>query len=223
MVRAIMCAEGLPLRYSRRDLEAFAAEKAMVVLRPVIPAASDPQPVTNRRLRIGNVAVAALAIVASIVAAYRFWLRPWHLHWGATAAEVSKSLPGDEIVAGANFVSTRALTIAAAPERVWAWLVQIGQGRGGFYSYDLLENLTGLKIYSAHQIEAHLQHLAPGDVIAVEPGGSGYSVVAVEPGRLLLLQLDGKGPGRWALNFVWLMRPPLGHLRFIRRQAGAPG
>ncbi|MBK8050973.1 MAG: hypothetical protein IPK16_30070 [Anaerolineales bacterium] len=84
---------------------------------------------------------------------------------------------------------------------MWAWLVQIGQGRGGFYSYDLLENLSGLKIHSTHRIEARLQQLTPGDVIAVEPGGSGYTVVAVEPGRLLLLQLDGQGPGEMGAQF----------------------
>lgn len=61
-------------------------------------------------------------------------------------------MPGDELVPDANFATTRAIDINAPVEVVWPWLVQIGQGRGGFYSYDLLENVMGLDIQSADQI-----------------------------------------------------------------------
>ena len=68
------------------------------------------------------------------VSVYALVIRPWLLRWGATAAERSKSLPGDLLVPQANSSATRAITIDAPPERVWPWIVQIGQGRGGFYS-----------------------------------------------------------------------------------------
>ena len=86
-------------------------------------------------------------------------VRPWHRRWGASDEEVGRSLPGDDLVTEANFETTRAITIDARPEEVWPWLVQIGQGRGGFYSYDLLENAMGLDIQSAGQILPQYQGL----------------------------------------------------------------
>lgn len=72
----------------------------------------------------------ATAIVAA--AAYIFFARPWHLRWGATDQEFDEPLPGDDLIAGADLIATRAITIRAAPDRVWPWLAQLGQGRGGF-------------------------------------------------------------------------------------------
>ncbi len=66
--------------------------------------------------------------------------RSWHLRWGATDAEVAAPMPGDELVPEASFCATRALTIKAPPAAVWPWLVQLGFGRAGFYSYDLFDN-----------------------------------------------------------------------------------
>ena len=66
--------------------------------------------------------------------------RHWHLRWGATDAEVAAAMPGDELVEHPSFNTTRAITIDAPPEEVWPWLVQIGYGKAGFYSYDLFDN-----------------------------------------------------------------------------------
>ena len=66
--------------------------------------------------------------------------RRWHLHWGATASEVSAPLPGDDLQPHAHYRTTRAITIEAPPAAVWPWLVQVGGGRAGFYSNDLLDN-----------------------------------------------------------------------------------
>ena len=74
------------------------------------------------------------------------------INWGATQQEVDESLPGDDIVGQAKYRSTRAVTVNAPVERVWPWLVQLGQGRGGLYSYDWLENLLHLDIHSADRI-----------------------------------------------------------------------
>jgi hypothetical protein len=89
-------------------------------------------------------------------------LRPWHMHWGATQTEISAPLPGDAVVPRAQFNATRAITIDAPPERVWPWIVQLGYGRGGFYTYDLLDN-AGLP--SADRIVENYQDLKVGDLV----------------------------------------------------------
>lgn len=81
-------------------------------------------------------------------------------------------MPGDEIVVHARYRSTRAVTIHAPSSQVWPWLVQMGQGRGGFYSYDWLENLLWLDINSADAVVPELQGLAEGDVIRLVPEGT---------------------------------------------------
>src|SRR5690606_41597954 len=70
-----------------------------------------------------------------------FRSRPWQERWGATEEEARRPLPGDELLHDADDQVTRAITIQAPAEEVWRWLVQIGADRGGFYSYDVLENL----------------------------------------------------------------------------------
>jgi hypothetical protein len=74
------------------------------------------------------------------------------LRWGATAAEVARRLPGDELIPHPASVSTRAITIQAPVERVWPWVLQTGQERGGLYSYQWLENLFGSDIHNADRI-----------------------------------------------------------------------
>jgi hypothetical protein len=81
--------------------------------------------------------VIAATVVAGSFGAYR----RWQLTWGATHDEVIASMPGDDLLQSAQFQATRAITIDAPPGKVWPWLVQIGFGRAGFYSYDLLDNL----------------------------------------------------------------------------------
>jgi hypothetical protein len=116
-------------------------------------------------------------------------------HWGASEAEVEASLPGDDLVPRARSVSTMAITMRATPERVWPWLVQMGQGRGGLYSYDWLENLVGLDMHSADSIVPALQNLRPGDRVRMVPEGTepdlSFVVTVVEPPHLLVLGPTG--------------------------------
>lgn len=105
------------------------------------------------------VRVTAVAGAAAGFAVYR----RWHLTWGATPAEVAAVMPGDEILAATQFQATRAITIDAPPAKVWPWLVQVGFGRAGFYSYDLLDNLGRP---SATSLLPFWQHPWPGDVAA---------------------------------------------------------
>lgn len=64
------------------------------------------------------------------------YLRHWCLTWGARADEVTRKLSGDELLPGTGLVTTRAITVGTPPESVWPWLVQMGSGRGGAYTYD---------------------------------------------------------------------------------------
>src|SRR5690554_5759683 len=111
---------------------------------------------TNRPIR----GAAPLAVAGGLLAAL-FAARRVQQGWRATEEETRCELPGDEILGpNADLVATRAIEIHAQPQDVWPWLVQIGQGRGGFYSYDGLQSLAGLDIHNAVEIEEDLQHLA---------------------------------------------------------------
>lgn len=115
-------------------------------------------------------------------------LRRWYNRWGAQAEERQRPLPGDELVPAPMLGYTRAITIHAPPALVWPWLVQMGQGRGGLYSYDGLENLVGCDIHSADRILPEYQQLKPGELIRLGPQGYPcFSAVSVEPGRALVL------------------------------------
>lgn len=141
------------------------------------------------------VGAAAVAVAAAAGTAYGISRWPRLAIWGATQHEVDEALPGDEIIGDAKYKTTHAVTIDAPVEKVWPWLVQLGQGRGGMYSYDWLENLVGLDIHSADRIVPELQQLALGDVVRLMPEGTDppiYFVVArIEPPHLLVLGPHG--------------------------------
>ncbi len=116
------------------------------------------------------------------------FLRSWYNHWGASATEIQKPLPGDELVSKPLIGYTHAVSIGALPSEIWPWLVQIGQGRGGFYSYDGLENLVGCKIQSAESILPEHQNPKPGDLVRLGPQGYPcFSIAAIENGKALVL------------------------------------
>jgi hypothetical protein len=126
-------------------------------------------------------------IAAGAAAAYIFFARPLHLRWGTTDEESDEPLPGDDLIANASLTATRAITIRASADQVWPWLAQLGQGRGGFYSYDFLENLIGADIHSADRIVPELQDIEVGDEILLGPE-FGYNVALLERGRSLVLR-----------------------------------
>lgn len=153
-----------------------------------------------------HAAVAAAAVAAGVTIARRPWL-----HLGATRAERRAALPGDDLVAGARVQATRATTIAAPPAAVWPWLVQMGHGRAGWYSYDLWDNAG---VASADHVVEDLQHLAVGDVIADATGPFGFHVVRIEPPRALVLRatihpitgkpVDPRRQPAWPfIDFTW--------------------
>ena len=125
---------------------------------------------------------------AASVAAYALLVRPWLLHWGLNDDEKQLALPGDELIQQPNYETTRAITIHASASRVWQWLVQIGVGRGGFYTYDTLENIAGLNIQSANEIRPEWQNLQIGDVIHISPV-TPLKVEILEPNHALVLHV----------------------------------
>lgn len=119
--------------------------------------------------------------------AYAFFIRPWHLRWGATDEEVEKPLPGDELVPDPAIESTRAFTVNAPVGEVWPWLAQIGQDRGGFYSYEWLENLAGCKMQNADRIHPEWQQRGVGESVFLHHA-FGMKVSTFEPGRAIVLE-----------------------------------
>ena len=154
---------------------------------------------TNRKYNptIIEEGLGAAMIIISVLASPL--LRPWYSKWGATETEVEKPLPGDEKVPQPNMENTLSITIQAPAENVWPWLVQMGQGRGGLYSYERLENLVGCKMHNADQILPEHQHLAIGDKVRLTPEGRGpaFDATAVEPGRAIILGGDAP-PTTWS-------------------------
>jgi hypothetical protein len=142
--------------------------------------------------------VTSMAVVAGAAL-----LRRRQLRWGATDTETTTPLTGDELVAVPDLTATRAITIHAGIDDVWPWIVQLGQGRGGFYSYDSLENLIGCDIHSALQINPDWQHLDVGDAVRLAPELA-LKVAVAKPPRTLVLQ-GGVLPGTTMApyEFTW--------------------
>jgi hypothetical protein len=143
-----------------------------------------------------------LATTAAAVASHRR-LRDWHLHWGATAEEAASRLPGDELLEDPDVVATRVVQVNAPASAVWPWLVQMGPGRGGAYTYDWVENLFGLGMRSADRIHPEWQDLELGDTPSVgpgkEPGPNAMRVRILEPEEALVTASDD---GTWVWAFV---------------------
>lgn len=117
----------------------------------------------------------------------------WFRTWGASALELTRPMRGDPAIGAPRYSATLGVTIRARPEHIWPWLVQIGCGRGGLYSYDWLDRLFGfLDGPSAERILPEWQQLKVGDVIPVG-SGPGFPVAAIEPLRTLVLGGEADG------------------------------
>jgi hypothetical protein len=128
-------------------------------------------------------------------------LRPFHLRWGATSAEVRGPMPGDELLARSHFTATRAITIDAAPAEVWPWLVQVGIEKAGFYSYDVLDN-AGRP--STDVVLDEWQHAQVGDMAApmtdAPTVATSFRVAEIDPPGTLVW---AKPDSTWS----WSLRP----------------
>jgi len=171
------------------------------------------------RNRLTKIAIGAAWGAGTGVIAYPLFFRRRCLTWGATAEEVSRKLPGDELLPEAGLVSTRAVTIDAPPSAVWPWLVQMGSGRGGAYTYDWIENLLGLNMHSARQILPQFQDLKVGDELPLGPGRPLMRVEVCDPGQTLAIRI---ADGNWVWIFALVAKD--GRTRLIsRNRIAAPG
>ncbi len=163
----------------------------------------------------GRMLIALGGFVASAAATerlYRRYLRAWVLNWGATDDEVARRLPGDDLLESPDIVATRAIGIDAPPSAIWPWLVQMGPGRAGAYTYDWIENLFGLNMHSADRIHPEWQKLEVGDVLRSQEGKPGMRVEILEPERVLSNRSEA---GDWVWTFV--LAPDDGGTRLISR------
>jgi hypothetical protein len=130
-------------------------------------------------------------------------------------------LPGDDLLDSADLTATRAITIEVEPDMVWPWLAQLGQGRGGFYSYDWLENLVGCDIHSADRIVPEWQDIEVGGEVRLHPE-TALTVAHVEPGRSFVLRGAVPAGSRPApYDFTWafvVFEVPGGRTRLVVRE-----
>lgn len=152
---------------------------------------------------VGLIAGLAVLIAAALIFT---WLgEDYRKNWGASEAEQAMTLPGDSLVLAPSVVTTRAITVNAPPESVWPWLLQMGQRRGGFYTHSALENLAGLKIHNAWQIQPEWQNVSVGDEVYLAPGDDAVMVVReLLPNHALVLQLRDSGdPAMSSFDWSW--------------------
>jgi hypothetical protein len=160
-------------------------------------------------------AIGASAAIGALLA------RRGHLRWGASDEEVRGALPGDELIPVADLTATRAISVRRPAEVVWPWIAQVGQGRGGWYSYDALENLVGCDIHSADRIVPEWQHVVVGDEVRLAPEVP-LRVAFVEPGRTLVLRGGvpiGASPPPYDFTWTFALRDgPDGTTRLLVRE-----
>jgi proline iminopeptidase len=126
-----------------------------------------------------------VGVAATAAVVYVAWVRPRLIRWGATDEEVTGPYPGVGLVPKGERSPTMAVTIGATPGQVWPWLVQLGGDRGGWYSWDRLDN-GGRP--SATEVHPEWQHLAIGDYVKYWTSKGpvdAWQVAALEPNRFL--------------------------------------
>lgn len=142
--------------------------------------------------------LSTLLVILALAVLYWFPVRRWFAHWGATDEDVTRVMTGDALIAHPMHSATHAVTVEASPEDIWPWLVQMGAGRGGLYSYDWLDRLFGiLDRPSADRLLPEFQRLAVGDKISLGPREE-LAVAALDPYRALVLDYHAHG-----FQWVW--------------------
>lgn len=161
-------------------------------------------------------------------AALATWLATGrHLRWGAAPAEVTATLPGDDLILDATMTATRAITIAAPPDRVWPWVAQLGQERGGFYTSTLVETAFGCRVTNADTVVEEWQRPQVGDSFRLHPDlalrigvvASGEALVATSVG-LAPRQAGPAAPFDFSWAFV--VRPARDMTRLVVRERYRP-
>ncbi len=148
--------------------------------------------------------LAVLSLLGIVFLLYVIGARSYQLHWGATAEEINRPMPGDELNRSATFLATRAITISGTPRQIWPWLLQMGYGRAGYYGYDILENLGSPRgIRSADCILPEFQQFKVGDTVPISPAATAI-FYAIEPEKYLIW--GGANP-QFPGGFTWALTP----------------
>jgi hypothetical protein len=124
------------------------------------------------------------------------FLRRRRLRWGARDEELRQPFPGDELVPKPRWQYLHGVTVGVPPALVWPWIAQLGQGRGGFYSYQLLENLVGCQIQNADRVIPGFQTISVGDPVRIHPRMPPLRVAIVEPEHALVLHARAEPSSR---------------------------
>lgn len=162
---------------------------------------------TGRRVQILSGAGLATGLLA---ASYPLLWRDWCLNWGATPLEVASSLPGDKLLPDADLVTTKAIAINAPPSRIWPWLVQMGSGRAGTYTYDWIENLFGLDMHSAQVILPQFQDVRVSDEFPIGTGMLRVEILELD--RLMATRVP-----EWNWVRIFCLLPEDGLTRLLMR------
>src|SRR3954452_20021348 len=197
--------DGLVTTRPMRPLKALRAFGVMLGGSIALAAAAAASIVAFARAVVSRRQPSPLVLFGTAATAlYALVIRPWHLRWGAQPGDEKRELPGDELLPKDGTQILHAVTIDAPVEEVWPWLAQLGQDRGGFYSYEWLENLAGCEMHNADRIHPEWQHRERGETVHLHPAG-GLRVSVFEPGRALALEgwatfaLEPLGRGRTRL------------------------
>lgn len=188
------------------------------------------QDITIRPSRAQTTRSPGIGIVSAIQGAA---LILWHLlatpfigrarlRWGTVGTEANDPLPGDGLVPDPKWSYTLGVSIDAPPEDLWPWIAQIGQGRGGFYTYQTLENLLGCKIVNTTKILPDLQHPVVGENVYLHPTAPPLRIESVQPPNALVLlgsPVDIGGGASWGLStWQFVIKPGLdGGSRLLTR------
>jgi hypothetical protein len=163
--------------------------------------------------KIGEAVAGACLIAACVM--LRPLFRPWYSRWGTTSAELTRELPGDEYVSCSHGGYTQAIDIEAPADSVWSWVVQIGQDKAGFYSYELLENMIGCNIHNADRILTEYQDIKIGNRLIMHPKAPLVPVIIVKPGEALVY--GGKQDENTANVWIFQLNEKQGVTRLISR------
>ncbi len=170
-------------------------------------------------MKTGYKVLTALLAASVLLWAVTTLLTPSMDRWGATDAEVRAHFPGDELVPSPARFMNRAISIAATPEQIYPWLLQLGAGKGGLYSYTTVEKLIGCPLQNAERIEPSWQHLQVGDLVKMcpsEPAPPPYIVAQLIPNRALVM--GHREHDRWVDLWQFVLVPqPEGGTRLILR------
>jgi len=150
------------------------------------------------RVKLARLALGAAGIATGAATLYLSFGREPCLTWGATDEEVRREMPGDGLLANPEILATRAVTIDTPPTAIWPWLMQMGSGRGGVYTYDWIENLLGLDMHSIDEIRPELQNRKVGDAERLGKSGPVLRVAVLEPESAMVLFSDD---GNWVWAF----------------------